>query len=270
MTGPGLALLVRRWWWLIAAGAVAGALVAWLISSNVAKTYQAETRLLVGPVSGDFSTLHASGQLGKTYADLAASRPVVAAAARSARLRLSPAEIAGAVTATSNDITRIIDIQVRHRDPLAAAHLADAVAAQLLLVRRRLPIQQADAAKTILGDPALATLPHAERQAVRMAIGRFGWSSTAGDLAVVEGAVASGHPVAPRVQLLVLLAALGGALVAVVWASVREAMVRAASEDSTDDFEVESFLPSANGADREAAVPGSDRWLGEPRATELR
>jgi uncharacterized protein involved in exopolysaccharide biosynthesis len=267
MTGPGFVLLVRRWWWLIGLGAVAGGLAAWLIASHAAKTYQADASLLVGPVSGDFSTLHASGELGKTYAELAASRPVVVAAARAARVNLTPAELEGAVTATSNDVTRIIDIRVRQSSPLAAARLANAVGGQLLRLRTRLPVQQTDAAKTILGDPSLALLSHAQRQAVRGAVGRFGWSSTAGDLAVVEGALPSRQPVAPKVPMLVLLAALGGALAAVLWASVREALARAPAAD--DGFEVDSFLPSTNGADSQASAAELDRWLDEPRAKEL-
>ena len=267
MTGPGFILLVRRWWWLIGLGAAVGAVAAGLIASSASKTYQSDTSLLVGPVSGDFSTLHASGELGKTYAELAASRPVVQAAARSAHVTLTPAELQGAVTATSNDVTRIIDIRVRERNPFAAARLANAVGQQLLQLRVRLPVQQTDAAKTILGDPALATLDHAQRQAVRGAVGRVGWSSSAGDLAVVEGAVPSRHPVAPKVRLLVLLGAVLGALAAVLWASVREALARAPAED--DGFEVESFLPTTNGADRETTAAELDRWLDEPRAKEL-
>ena len=220
----------------------------------------------MGPVSGDFSTLHASGELGKTYAELAASRPVVQAAARSARVNLKPSELQTAVTASSNDVTRIIDIQVRNRNPFAAARLANAVGQQLLELRVRLPVQQTDAAKTILGDPSLAMLSHVQRQAVRGAVGRFGWSSSAGDLAVVESAVPSRHPVAPKVGLLVLLAALGGALAAVLWASVRDALATAPAED--EGFEVESFLPSSNGADYETTAAELDRWLDEPRATE--
>jgi len=267
MTAPGFIHLVRRWWWLIGLGAVVGALAAWLIASHAGKTYQSDTSLLVGPVSGDFSTLHASGELGKTYAELAASRPVVQAAARSAGVTLTPADLQGAVSATSNDVTRIIDLRVRQRNPLAAARLANAVGQQLLELRVRLPVQRTDAAKTILGDPSLATLSHAQRQAVRGAVGRFGWSSSAGDLAVVESAVPSRHPVAPKVRMLVILAALGGALAAVLWACVREALARAPAEDQ--GFDVESFLPSTNGTDRETAAAELDRWLDEPRATEL-
>lgn len=267
MSGPGLAVLVRRWWWLILLGALTGGLVAGLIASNAGSTYAADTRLLVGPVSGDFSTLHASGELGKTYAELAMSRPVVQAAARSAGVTLTPSELDSAVTATSNDVTRIIDIEVRQRRPAPAARLADAIGAQLLQLRRRLPVQQTDAAKTIMDDPSLAALTHAQRQAVRGAVGRLAWDSTAGDLAVVEGAVTPRHPVAPKVELLVMLAALVGAFAAVLWARVREATAGPAGEG--DGFEVESFIPSPNEADPAAVAAELDRWLEEPRAREV-
>jgi uncharacterized protein involved in exopolysaccharide biosynthesis len=266
-TAPGLALLVRRWWWLILLGALTGGLAAGLIASNAGRTYAADARLLVGPVSGDFSTLHASGELGKTYAELAMSGPVVQAAARSAGVTLTPSELDSSVTATSNDVTRIIDIQVRERHAAAAARLADAIGAQLLQLRRKLPVEQTNQAKTILDDPSLAALSHAQRQAVRGAVGRVGWDSTAGDLAVVEGAVTPRHPVAPKVELLVLLAALGGALAALLWARVREAVAGPAGEG--EGFEVESFLGSPGRADPAVVEAELDRWLEEPRAREV-
>src|SRR5205814_8424394 len=90
MTGPGLLLLARRWWWLVGAAALAAAAVMLLVASSAPKTYQAETKLLVGPVSADFDTLHASGELGKTYAELATNRPLLDAAARAARISPAP------------------------------------------------------------------------------------------------------------------------------------------------------------------------------------
>src|SRR3954454_19016351 len=125
MTGPGLLMLIRRWWWLVAMSAVAAAGIGWLVASQTAKTYTAETKLLVGPVSADFNTLHASGELGKTYAELATSRPILDAAARSAGIAPAPSE--RAVSATSNDVTRIVDVRVSHRTAVGAAHLADAL-----------------------------------------------------------------------------------------------------------------------------------------------
>src|SRR3954453_18653453 len=77
--GPGLLPHVRRWWWLLLACSLVGALGAWVVASSATKTYEAEAKLLVGPVSGDYPTLQAAGALGRTYAELAHSRRVVAA-----------------------------------------------------------------------------------------------------------------------------------------------------------------------------------------------
>src|SRR3954453_23055462 len=119
MTAPGLLMLIRRWWWLVAVASVAAAGAAWVVASHAAKTYEAETKLIVGPVSADFNTLHASGELGKTYGELATSRPVVDAAARAAGITPAPSE--AAVSATSSDVTRIVDVRVTQPSARGAA-----------------------------------------------------------------------------------------------------------------------------------------------------
>ena len=263
MTGPGLLLLVRRWWWLVTVTAVAAAAVAWLVGSHAPKTYQAETKLLVGPVSADFNTLHASGELGKTYAELATSRPIFDAAVRAAGIAPAPTE--GAVSATSSDVTRIVDVRASQASAVGAARLADAVAAQLVQLRGRLPVQRTDAATAIMRDPSLAPLKRNQRQAVRVAVGRLGLSATAGDLAVVERAVVPRHPVSPRVELFVVGAALAGALAALLFASTREhlARFRAAETPSLDGFDFDTYFDSPNGEDREAGADAVARWLDE-------
>ena len=106
MNGPGLMPLVRRWWWLLLAGAIIGGLAAFMVASSATKTYAADAKLLIGPVSGDYPTLQASGALGRTYAELAQGRRVVNAAAHEAGLRLTRDQVDSAVSATSNDVTR--------------------------------------------------------------------------------------------------------------------------------------------------------------------
>ena len=270
MPRPIFIVLLRRWLWLLVVSAVAAALVAWLIASHAGKSYDAGTKLLVGPVSADYSTLQASGALGKTYAELAASRPILAAAARSARLALTPKRLQDEVSAMSNDVTRVVDITVRDRSPRAAARLANAIAAQLLRLRARLPVQHADAAKTVAHDPSLALLSHVQRQAVRRAVGRLDLSSGAGDLAIVERAVPARRPVSRRVGLLTVLAAIGGALVALIYAGVRESprdaegwasRHRDAESWALDDFEAETFTESPNGGGHETGEAALEDWL---------
>jgi uncharacterized protein involved in exopolysaccharide biosynthesis len=93
MTGPGLVPLVRRWWWLLAAGAAVAAVCAWALASSAPKTYESNAELLVGPVSGDYPTLQASGALGRTYAELAHSRRMVEGAARAAGVTLTRKQV---------------------------------------------------------------------------------------------------------------------------------------------------------------------------------
>jgi capsular polysaccharide biosynthesis protein len=228
------------------AGAVAAGLVAWLVASHAQKTYEADARLLVGPVSGDYQTLQAAGMIGRTYAELAASRPIAEVAARSAGVRLTPKQVEKRVSASSSDVTRIVDVRVRHSNPLIAARVANAIAAQLMQLRRRV---------------------HAQRRNIRDAVLRVVWLSHAGDLEIVDPAVVPRTPVSPRTGLLVLVAALGGALAAALCAVVRDALVGPSREaEPFEGFEVESFVRSSNGDDTARAV---ERWLDEARSEEL-
>ena len=69
----------KRWWWLLLFAAVLAGGMAYVVTSGVPPRYEAETRLLVGPVSGDKDTLTAAGQLSQTYAALVTSELVLAA-----------------------------------------------------------------------------------------------------------------------------------------------------------------------------------------------
>jgi tyrosine-protein kinase len=247
MTGSGLLPLARRWWWLILAAAVASALVAWAFASQEQKTYKADVKLLVGPVSGDLATVQASGALARTYAELAHSRRLVATAAGAAGVKLTSRQLDTAVSATSNDVTRIVDVEVRHSSPEAAAKLANAVAAQLRRLHTRPPSEGGDAVDAIMRDPEVAALPLDVRRTVRDAAIAAVGSPNVGSLQVVDAPVVPRHPVSPKVTLLVLLAAIAGALAACVYALVHEGIVNS-RVDSFDDLGVDSIFRFANGS----------------------
>jgi uncharacterized protein involved in exopolysaccharide biosynthesis len=190
---------VRRWWWLLLAGAIAGGLTAFVVASSATKTYEAEAKLLVGPVSGDYPTLQAAGALGRTYAELAHSRRVVATAARDAGVKLSSRQIEDSVSASSNDVTRIVDLTARHQDPRAAARLAGAVARQLIDLRAKAPIGDIDPVDAIMRDPVLATLTHADLRRVRKAAVHALGSSNAGDIEMIEAPLPPRSAASPRV-----------------------------------------------------------------------
>ncbi|MDP9344874.1 MAG: hypothetical protein M3P44_03985, partial [Actinomycetota bacterium] len=76
-----IAATIRRWWWLVLLGTLAGAALAIAGGQGGPTSYEAQTTLLVGPLGGDrFSALRAAAQQGQTYARLAMSVPVVNAA----------------------------------------------------------------------------------------------------------------------------------------------------------------------------------------------
>ena len=133
-TSPDLARIVAtaaRWWWALALGAIAGAALALAAGGGGAPTYQASTRLLVGPIGGEYSLLRAAGQQAETDADLVTSEPVL----RAARVRLGDArtvaQLRGDVSASADDVTRLLKITATARGPAAAAATANALAAEL-------------------------------------------------------------------------------------------------------------------------------------------
>jgi uncharacterized protein involved in exopolysaccharide biosynthesis len=255
---PSLFQVVRRWWWLLSASALIAGGVAWVLASGADKTYEAETKLLVGPVSGDYPTLQAAGALGRTYAELAHSRRIVTDAARSVGQRLTPTEVEQAVSATSNDVTRIVQVRARRSDPAVAARLANALAAQLLRLRRSVP---ADAVATVMGDPRVAALPRLDREGVQETVARVVGSTNPGSLEVVERAVPPRDPVSPRVGLLILLGALAGALAAFVYAILREDAGAPSTEpEALPYFEVERFAAPELDGD-----PAVANWLSAER-----
>jgi capsular polysaccharide biosynthesis protein len=270
MTGPGLLPLVRRWWWLLLAGAVVGAVAAYIVATNTTKTYQAEAKLLVGPVSGDYPTLQASGALGRTYAELAHSRRVVLAAADQAHVKLTRDQIDNAVTASSNDVTRIIDLQASHQDRRAAARLAGAVASQLIQLRARAPIENVDPVDAIMRDPGLESLKPKDLRTVRKVVLHALGSPNAGDIEVIQAPIPPDSAASPRVGLLVMLGALAGLLITTLYALIRDSSRAAATAerdgDDYDSFILEEFMPAAPAA-TEREDPES--WLERARGREL-
>jgi polysaccharide biosynthesis transport protein len=166
--------VVRRWWWLLVIGAGVAAVMGFLVASRLPDTYEAEARLLVGPLSADRDTLQAAGAQARTYAALATTTPILDAAARRAGLGGSAAIRSKIHDVTASDVTRFISIRVRDGDAGRAASIANALAAVLVQ-------------KGATGPPE-------------------------GKLERVQAASAPRNPVGPSVGLIAPLAALAGLL----------------------------------------------------------
>jgi len=124
----GFMPIVKRWWWLLAAGAVVGVVAGFQGASRIEPTYEARVRLLVGPIAPDLETQRAAGQLAQTLAEVVASRSIrEAAAERVGRERIG----AGDVEASANDVTRILTVRARSHDAEESASIANALVASL-------------------------------------------------------------------------------------------------------------------------------------------
>jgi capsular polysaccharide biosynthesis protein len=149
--------------------------MGFLVANRLPAAYEAEARLLVGPLSADMDTLSAAGAQARTYAALATTTPMLADTARLSGLGGSAAAVRSKVhDVTASDVTRLISVRVRDREPARAATIANALA-KVLVTR----------AET--GPPE-------------------------GRLAIVEAAAAPRNSVGPSASLIVPLAAVAGLL----------------------------------------------------------
>lgn len=125
----GVFIVVKRWWWLLLIGAVVAALMGFLVANRLPDTYEAESKLLVGPLSSDKDTLDAAGAQARTYAALATTGPFLDAAAQ----RVGLASLRGKIESViASDVTRLISITARDGDPVRAAAIANALAGELV------------------------------------------------------------------------------------------------------------------------------------------
>jgi capsular polysaccharide biosynthesis protein/MinD-like ATPase involved in chromosome partitioning or flagellar assembly len=215
-----LVSLRRRWVVPLAAALVAG-LGAFLVARAETPTYEAETQLLVGPISGDFNTLEASRQLAVTYADVVTSRGMRAATARELDLGALPESD---VDATANDLTRLLTIRARSESPRDAASIANTLGQRL-----------------------------AELSAVR--------GKPQGNVQVVDPAQPPAHPIAPRTALMTALGAFAGLLIGLGLLALRsrfDGVVRQQSQlEDRPDLAFAETIPSVKGPGRAAGQAGA-------------
>jgi Mrp family chromosome partitioning ATPase/capsular polysaccharide biosynthesis protein len=213
---------LRRWWWILAVGALTAGVVANIVASRMQPTYVAQARLLVGPINGDKDTLLASGQLTRTYAELATSRPVLQSVITASGVPTTVERFTEQVTTTSNDVTRIVTISVDETDPGVAASLSNAIADRLRELSTATPEQDAAALDALRRQAEIAALGARARAEVQTAAERV-LKQDAGRIEIIEPAARPTDSRGPRVGLLTILAALAGLIVAGIALYVRAA-----------------------------------------------
>jgi succinoglycan biosynthesis transport protein ExoP len=174
--------ILRRWWWTLLVATWVAAISGFLLADRIPRQYEAETRLLVGPINTDLDTQRAAGQLAQTYAQLVRSDTLIDSVKRELGLSQSTGELKAAITAVPNDVTRFVDIRVQDGDPAAAAKIANQLALELQ----------------------------------NLASGSVGLARQEGEILVIDTAEPPTSAIAPQVSLITLLAAFAGLLGAVV------------------------------------------------------
>lgn len=218
LQSTGFIPLAKRWWPVLLVAAVVSGVTAYAASSRVTPTYEAEARLLTGPINADFDTIRASSQLAQTYGELATSRRILTAVRGQLGLAQSVDELARSVTATGNEITRIVTIRARSEDAALAARIANAIATRLAQDSSQTPDQ------------------------------------TVGRLTIVDSAVPPTAPVAPQVPLITALAAIAG----LIGAAVLVLLLQSGRDTIEDEEDLaDAFVPllgSVSGSARTALV----------------
>ncbi len=205
--------LVKRWWWaLLLAAAVAGA-AGYAVSTRLPKSYQSTVTLLVGPINTDVA-LDASGSLTATYESLATSQPTLQSAITATHAQLTPNQLSKSVTTTSNTVSRLVTISVSNPDPVLAAKLANALGARVSELANTTPTATNAAITAFDQEPQVQTLTPAQRQAVETALRRVIGVSPAGQVTVVNPAIAATRPASPKKPLIAILGALAGLMIA--------------------------------------------------------
>ena len=198
---------LRRWWWTLLVATWVAALAGYIVASGLPKTYEAETRLLVGPFNTDLTTQKASGQLSQTYAELVTSQPLLESVIADLGLPLSARDLQKTVSASPNDVTRLLTIRVQDEDPERAAAIANGLA----------------------------------RATDDLASGSSGVLRPEGEIQIIDVAAPPTTPVAPQVSLMVLMSAAAGLTAAVIIVLLIEQLGTVIR--STDDLAETSGLP---------------------------
>jgi capsular polysaccharide biosynthesis protein len=203
----------KRWWWLLLVAAALAGGMAYIVTSGVPPTYEAETRLLVGPVSGDKDTLAAAGQLSQTYAALVTSERVLVATRKETGFLPSLSRLRSKVDVNANDVTRILTIRVSDGDATVAATLANSLAVQLArFVKRELAPPAGAAATGPTSSTDTSTTTTGGQTSSTQSTNAQASALLASQVQVIDKATRATKPVGAATYLIVAGAAIAGVI----------------------------------------------------------
>ena len=121
--------LLHRWWIIVLAGAVCGAVGLCYAKFAIDPTYESTTSVYVVSQQGEgnltYTDLQLGTQLTKDYVVLTKSRPVMERVIADLGLNMTVDQLKGCLSVTTASDTRIMYIKATHTDPARAQLIAD-------------------------------------------------------------------------------------------------------------------------------------------------
>jgi polysaccharide biosynthesis transport protein len=126
--------IARSWAWLLAVSTVLCAVVAFVVASQVPRTYSSQVSILIGPPLGGVvqnQDIQTGQALRQTYADLAATQPLLERVIAATGVKITPDTLAAAVTTLVPAGSNVLYVSVDDNNPQEAAALANGIATEL-------------------------------------------------------------------------------------------------------------------------------------------
>ena len=121
-------MFLREWWWLILLGTAVAGGTAYLINQNMTPVYETTTTWLIDePAKSETVQAASDGNLAHTYAALALSQPVLAETIERLALPFTEGQLRAMVTAVAPANTQLITIRVEDSNPDRAARVANTI-----------------------------------------------------------------------------------------------------------------------------------------------
>lgn len=240
--------IVRRWLWLVVGSVLLAGSAAYSVSTTLPKVYEAKATLIVGqflsaanPDSGQIAT---SQRLSQSYAEVAATRPILEGVVRKLSVPMTPDALLGQVQVVALRDSTLIRITSQDEDPNRAAAIANAMADELIAISPTIQGRQTEIEKLVTQQIEATQRQIEDAQVEEVRLSAL-WSPTpeqvqrldslgqrlaslrstlatllttsrtpSNSLSVAESALPPGVPSSPRVLLNTILATLVGLLIA--------------------------------------------------------
>lgn len=145
-------VLWAKIWLIIALGVICGAAMFAYTKYTVAPVYSSTTKVYILNQKNtnteiNYTALQTSAQLTKDYMELVKNRTILTEVVEELNLDLSVDQLAGMISLSSPDDTRVVAISVKSTDPAQAQKIADAV--RELSTKHIVELMKIDAVNTV-------------------------------------------------------------------------------------------------------------------------